>query len=351
MTQVETGKPASKQKVLILFTGGTLSMRVSTSGPLKPDKALEDLTTWLPELTDYADVAVEILSNQDSSLIQPELWLRLACRIEQAAHADDCHGIVILHGTDTLAYTASALSFLLPALNLPVVLTGSQRPLAVTRTDARNNILGAVESALEGPNEVMVFFNHHAFRGNRVTKIAIADFDAFDSPNCPPLGKAGIHYHWNQDNFWPATQRPTIWPDIPQQLPTPPWVLPWIPGLRFQDFAPALNNQWALVLEAFGTGNMPFDEDMADLISQFITRGGLVLVKSQVYRGGVSLDAYGPGKRLQSVGVISCQDMTMEAVVTKLMVLKAMGMQGDKMRKHLSNSLVGELSTPQITRD
>ena len=336
--------PNGKRKVLILSTGGTLGMRPVDGAPLKPSKMLNDLERWIPELNDYARIDVEIISDLDSSLIQPALWITLAHRIQEAQTKGDCAGIVILHGTDTLAYSASALSFLLPSLTIPVVLTGGQRPLAVTRTDARNNILGAVESALEGPVEVMVFFNNSAFRGNRSTKIAIGDFEGFGSPNYPCLGHAGISWEWRLNRFWPQTRRPTIWPPLPTRLPPPPWVLPWLPGLDFANLAEVLTHQWALILEAFGTGNMPYDARMRAQIQQFIERGGLVFIKSQVLKGKVVLDAYEPGKAMADTGIMGGSDMTREAMVTKLMVLKSLGLSNDNLLKHMSQNLVGEMS-------
>ena len=337
-------KKAAKNRVLVLSTGGTLGMRPTGGGPLQPYKILQDLLTWIPELQDYAEIQVEVLADLDSSLITPSLWLELAGRIRKAHLNDQPSGIVILHGTDTLAYTASSLSFLLPDLAIPVVLTGGQRPLAVTRTDARNNILGAVESALEGPVEVMVFFNNSAFRGNRATKIAIGDFDGFGSPNFPPLGKAGIFWEWNPDLFWPRTRRPTIWPDLPESLPQPPWILPWVPGLSFDDFAPALASQWAVILEAFGTGNIPVNPKLLHELQNYIERGGLVFVKSQVPRGRVALDAYAPGSAFKDMGILGGGDMTREAMVTKLMVLKGLGLANSKITSHMAQSLAGELS-------
>ena len=187
---VQNKTDGKTDRVLVLYTGGTLGMVPEGSSPLAPSIARKDLRRWIPELDECAEISVDIVTDVDSSLITPSLWLDLARRIESIQEDSDFRGVVILHGTDTLAYTSSALSFLLPNLQLPVVLTGSQKPLAVSRTDARNNILGAVEAVRYGPPEVMVFFRDKAYRGNRVTKVAIADFLAFSSPNFPFLGKA-----------------------------------------------------------------------------------------------------------------------------------------------------------------
>lgn len=319
-------------------------MRSVADSPLKPADALSDLLTWIPELREYASIDVEILANIDSSLMGPEIWIQLASRIERAQEEASHAGVVIIHGTDTLAFTSAALSFLLPGISLPVVLTGSQRPLAVTRTDARNNVLGAVETALEGPAEVLVFFRERAYRGNRVTKTAISDFRAFASPNFPALGKAGIDWDWSEELFWPRTRRPTIWPEIPDHLPIAPLVLPWLPGLDFGSIEPALERHWALIIEAFGSGNVPLHDATRSALMRFMDRGGHVAVRSQVVVGRADLDMYAPGKALLDLGVVGAADMTREATVTKLMVMQAVGLDSDRVRYHLGQSLCGELT-------
>lgn len=330
------------RNILVLATGGTLGMR-SKDGALVPDQVLKDLLIWIPELKDLADIHIEIIADIDSSEMNPDIWLQIARRVKEAEN-EAVDGVVILHGTDTLAYTASVLSFLIPDLGMPVVLTGAQRPLTSTRTDARNNILGAVETSLHGPVEVMVFFHNAAFRGNRVTKIAISDFDAFHSPNLPPLGKAGIDWDWNSSLFWPKTRRPSFWNDLPETLPPAPLVIPWVPGMHFEYLQPALSNHWAVILEAFGTGNIPYAPEVADCFRNYLDQGGLLYVKSQVMFGRVALGAYRPGKVLYDMGLRGGKDMTREAMVTKLMVLKGFGWDNARIRKKMSESLAGELS-------
>ena len=330
------------KSVLILSTGGTMGMRSST-GSLSPDRILHDLTKWLPELSDYAKVKVEILTDIDSSSLMPSLWLELAQRIKTAIAENECTGIVIIHGTDTLAYTASALSFLLPGLTLPVVLTGGQRPLGELRTDSRNNVFGAVESALEGPDEVMIFFYNKALRGNRATNVAIDDFDCFDSPNYPPLGEAGIIWNWESGRFWPKTRRPTLW-SLPTELPSPPMVLPYVPGMPLEHLLRSVNNHWAIILEAFGTGNMPFSDTIKAELKTYLDRGGLIFIKSQALKGNVLLEAYAPGKAMQEMGILGGHDMTREAMVTKIMVLQSMGLSQQELKYLMTQSLAGELT-------
>ncbi|MCB1052838.1 MAG: asparaginase [Acidobacteria bacterium] len=331
------------KKILFVVTGGTLGMRPKGDGPLVPSEAVSDLVHFIPELEEYAQIEFDILCNLDSTLITPDIWLKMAQRIEQVQEQRSHHGVVILHGTDTLAFSASSLSFLLPGLQIPVVVTGSQKPLAMTRSDARNNVLGALEACLDGPTEVMVFFNQSAFRGNRATKSSINDYNAFSSPNYPPLGKVGMHWEWNHDLFWPMTRRPSIAPSLPKSLPHAPLVLPWVPGLDPGDVLQNLKHQWGLVLEAYGTGNLPLSPSSREALLQFMTKGGIVCVRSQVQEGATRLQTYQPGKELLEMGIIPAGDMTREALVTKLMVIKSYGMSAEKARFQLGHSWAGEM--------
>jgi L-asparaginase len=346
MSMVYTNLSQDPKRVLVLSTGGTLGMRPGGEGELEPDQVLQDLQTWLPELSTFAQIDVEILENIDSTYITPNHWIKLALRIERAQNEKQHAGIVVLHGTDTLAFTASALSFLLPHLKLPVVVTGAQKPLAIPRTDARNNILGAVEAALAGPIEIMVFFHHKAFRGNRVTKTAISEFDGFDSANYPALGSAGTNWTWDRDLFWSRQKRPTVWQSLPKSLPSSPFLLPWLPGIDFTQFESVLEKQWAVIFEAYGSGNLPLEQEAKNLVIKYIERGGLLFIRSQVPRGGVNLGTYAPGKALARLGIVSCSDMTRETAVTKLMVLKAMGLDNTSIKAQMTTSLVGELNEP-----
>ena len=216
----------------------------------------------------------------------------------------------------------------------------------MTRTDARNNILGAIESSLDGPVEVMIFFNNTAFRGNRVTKVAISDFHGFESPNYPALGRAGMDWVWTPDLFWPPTRRPTLWRALPEALPTPPLVLPWVPGLDFQSLAPGLKHQWGLILEAFGAGNFPLTDITRASLAAFIEAGGVVAIRSQVLHGSLALEKYAPGQAIRGLHIAECHDMTREAAVTKLMVLKSLGLDVQTQIQKMGQSLAGELTQP-----
>ncbi|PIE01685.1 MAG: hypothetical protein CSA81_10455 [Acidobacteria bacterium] len=333
-----------KPRVKILYTGGTLGMSSSKSGELVPGEALADLSRWVPELAKLVDIDVDIIANMDSSLIQPELWLDLAEHVKDAQNDEKTDGIVILHGTDTLAFTASMLSFLIPDLQIPVVLTGSQKPLQIVRTDARNNIIGAVETCIEGPVEVLVFFRDNAFRGNRCTKSAISHFRAFESPNFPPLGKAGIRWKWRKQDFWPKTRRPSIWPDLPKSFPETPWVLPWTPGFNLSGLESGLRKQWAVIIEAFGAGNIPLIAKDKKVLKDYLNSGGLIALRSQVPKGEIEMGLYAPGKELMELGVINAGDMTREALLTKMMAMKALNFKGSELKHAIARTLVGEVT-------
>src|SRR5688572_5230981 len=186
--------------VLLLHTGGTLGMAGGRPSVLRPSAFFKTLKQRIPELFELARIELELFSNLDSCEMQPELWSRMAAHVHGRLREFD--GVVITHGTDTLAFTASALSFMLPGLDKAVVLTGSQRPLLEIRSDARLNLIDAVISALRGPKEVTVCFDSKLFRGNRTRKVRVAEYDAFESPNLPPLGVLGV-----DATFEPGLQR------------------------------------------------------------------------------------------------------------------------------------------------
>ncbi len=241
-----------RKTVLLLHTGGTLGMVGGRPHTLKPAPFAEALRARVPELTELANVELELFSNLDSSEVQPEAWLALARRLHQRLPEVD--GAVVIHGTDTLAYTASALSFLLPGLRRPVVLTGSQRPLQEVRSDARLNLIDAVTSALRGPPEVTVCFDSHLYRGNRTVKVKVAEYDAFASPNFPPLGTLGVHTHFL------AGLRPRGRPGLLPGLEPRVFLLKVFPGLDPALPLLLLPQLRGLVVEAYGAGNVPVEE-------------------------------------------------------------------------------------------
>jgi L-asparaginase len=329
-----------RKTVLLLHTGGTLGMVGGRPQALHPGPFAEALRARVPELTELCNIELELFSNVDSSEVQPEAWVQLATRLHQ--RLEEVDAAVVTHGTDTLSYTASALSFLLPGLRKPVVLTGSQRPLQEVRSDGRLNLVDAVTSALKGPREVTVCFDSHLFRGNRTVKVKVAEYDAFGSPNCPPLGTLGVHTH-----FLPGL-RPTGRPRLLQHLEPRVFLLKVFPGLDPQLPLALLPRIRGLVVEAYGAGNVPVDarsgRSLLPLFRAARSRKVPVLVVSQAQRDAVELGLYAGGAAISAEGAIDGGDLTAPAAVTKLMVGLPLHPDARRLRRYLETSVAGERS-------
>jgi L-asparaginase len=297
------------------------------------------LRARIPELAELAEVQLELFSNLDSSEIQPEAWVRLARAL--ARRLPEVDGAVVTHGTDTLAYTASALSFLLPGLDRPVVLTGSQRPLGEVRTDARLNLIDAVTSALRGPPEVTVCFDSKLYRGNRTLKNAVGEYDAFESPNFPLLGTLGVTTTFARG----LPPRPLRLADA---LDPRVFLLKVFPGL--DPFLPLalLERVHGLVVEAYGAGNVPVDAEggrsLLPLFREARVRRVPVVVVSQAHRNAVDLSLYQGGAAAMAEGAISGGDMTSVAAVTKLMHVLGTTRSLPAVRRAMERSVAGERS-------
>jgi L-asparaginase len=301
------------KRVLLIHTGGTLGMRGRRPHALKPGAFLSTLKARVPELFDLAHIELDLFSNVDSSELQPESWSALAQRLHQRLHRFDA--AVVTHGTDTLAWTASALSFMLEKLDKPVVLTGAQRPLAEVRTDARLNLIDAVTSALQGPAEVTVCFGSHLYRGNRVRKVSAGEYDAFDSPNCAPLGVLGVDARFH-DGLKRKGRRA-----VDARLDPAVFLLKVFPGLDPLLVLPMLPKVHGLVVEAHGSGNFPLHggRSLLKVFKEAKERGIPVVVVSQAHRNGVDLSLYEAGQAALLAGALSGADMTASAAVVKLM--------------------------------
>ncbi|MBL8951649.1 MAG: asparaginase [Myxococcaceae bacterium] len=325
------------KRVLLIHTGGTLGMRGRRPHALKPGAFLSTLKGRVPELFELAQIELELFSNVDSSEIQPESWPVLAERLHQRLKHFD--GAVVTHGTDTLAWSACALSFMLPGLDKPVVLTGAQRPLAEVRTDARLNLIDAVTSALQGPREVTVCFDSHLYRGNRVRKVSAGEFDAFDSPNCPPLGVLGVDVRF-QAGLSRKTSR-QLDPGLDPRV----YLLKVFPGLDPNVVLPMLGHIGGLVVEAHGSGNFPMKGERS-LLTVFRHARRLkvpVVVVSQAHRNGVDLTLYESGRAALDEGAISGGDMTSSAAVVKLMHgLGRYSRSGPSLAAYITRNVAGE---------
>lgn len=328
---------ARMKNILLVHTGGTLGMSGRRPDALKPGSFFRTVRERVPELTQLARLEFEVFSNIDSCEMQPELWVSLAQRL--AKRLPDFDGVVVTHGTDTLAETACALSFMLPGLRKPVVLTGAQRPLGEIRSDARLNLIDAVTSAIHGPREVTVCFDSHLYRGNRVRKVSIAEYDAFDSPNHPVLGVLGVDAKFLDGVAWEGRFK------LAARLDPRVFLLRVFPGLDPAIPLSILPRVKGMVVEAYGAGNFPSSKalgrSLTPVFAQAKELGVPVLVVSQAHRNGVDLSQYESGNAARDHGAISGGDMTVSAAVVKLMHGLA-NHSGDALRKYLQRSVAGE---------
>lgn len=326
------------KRILMLHTGGTLGMSGRRPQPLKPDTYTHSLLTRVPELRDLAQVDVEILFNVDSSNMTPPRWLAVARRVVEAQNTHD--GFVVIHGTDTMAYTASALAFLLEGRHGPVVFTGSQKPLGETRSDARGNLVGAVEMACQDIPEVGIYFDSRLFRGVRTLKTSVWQFDAFESPNLEPLARAGvdliIHDH---------VRRPQGPLRLHGGFTEGVVTLQLHPGLdaRVLDALVGSGQTRGIILRAFGAGNLPVEDGMwPAAIRRAVQARVPVVVVSQVPHGGVDLGWYECGQRTRDAGAADGGDLTTPAAVVKLMWGLHQGLDVEGIRALYQQDLRGE---------
>ena len=316
-----------RSSILIIYTGGTIGMKTDPdTGTLVPFdfSAIYEEFPSLKRLK--VDLEVQTLTPViDSSNVQPHNWVTLAELIQK--NYDRYDGFVVLHGTDTMSYTASALSFMFENLAKPVVFTGSQIPIGVLRTDGRENLITAIEIAGAHDEagrplvpEVSLYFQNHLFRANRTTKRSAEALSAFYSYNYPPLADVGVNITYNRS----AIHQPARY-DEPLRIATRfserVCIIKLFPGLTEQTLRGILSIQGlkAVVLETYGAGNAPTAEWFLRLMRETVDRGVLVLNVTQCDNGSVEMQLYETGQRLQSVGVISAHDMTTEAAITKLM--------------------------------
>lgn len=333
-------------RVLIVYTGGTIGMVQDENGSLHPF-ALDRIYDAVPQLKgcEYDIDSVTLDHIIDSSNMTPELWVDIADIIETNYNRYD--GFVVLHGTDTMAYTASALSFMFKNLAKPVVLTGSQLPLGMLRSDGRENIICALEIAstrLATIPEVCIFFENHLYRGNRSTKLSAENFDAFESYNYPSLAKAGINISFKEHLFLPMPQEPL---QVRRHFDTRVAILKLFPGIGPEVVRAVLqaHGLQGVIIETYGSGNAPTDEWFIDAIEEAINRGVIVLNVTQCKAGAVKMRQYAASCDLDRIGVIGAGDITVEAAITKMMCL--LGEYPDDknhVKLRLSQSLRGEIS-------
>jgi L-asparaginase len=331
-------------RLLLIHTGGTLMMSGGSTAPLAPDSYKRDLLSELPVLRKIADIETKILFNLDSSDMQPHHWVEVAATIHEALPRYD--GFVVVHGTDTMAYTASALAFLLPGLDRTVALTGSQRPLTDVRTDARTNLVGACHIATLRIPEVGIAFDSRFLRGCRAAKVDAWGMSAFGSPACPPLAELGLSVHIAPHVLPPRGPQP-----FDARLDPRVIAVRTFPGLdpRLLHGALAAGVR-GMVIEAFGAGNVPhLENSLIPVIEAASERDVPVVIVSQAARGAVDLTRYEGGVSAGGAGAIGAGDMTPEAALTKLMITigRAEAHTGSLVhaaRAAFATALVGEMS-------
>lgn len=336
--------------ILIIYTGGTIGMvHDPISDSLVPID-FRHVADHVPELRKfgYGLHSVSFDPVKDSSNIDPEIWIKIAEIIELSYREFD--GFVILHGTDTMAYTASALSFMLENLAKPVILTGSQLPIGLLRTDGKENLITAIEIAAAKENnlpvvpEVCIYFDNKLTRGNRTTKLSAEHFNAFDSPNCDPLADAGLHLRYNKSLIrHTAKGRSLI---VHKSFDTNVAILKLFPGMNKNLVRSIINIEGlrGLIIETFGSGNAPTFKWFIDYLKEYIDKGGIILNVTQCHGGSVEMGLYETSRLMLSAGVISGKDITSEASVTKLMHLLGRYSSKERVVQSLKRSLAGEIT-------
>lgn len=336
-----------RKRVYIAATGGTIAMRRTPSGWATEPGFLAELLAGLPELQAPEMPAYDLHEYEpllDSSNMTPRDWWRIAQDIEE--HYDDYDGFVVLHGTDTMAYTASALPFFLEGLGKPVIVTGSQIPLCEIRNDARANLLASLLIAAHEPiPEVCLFFGDKLLRGCRAVKVDADGLSAFDSPNYPVLGEAGIaiEIHWSRVRPAPSPNTRFRVREVDEVAIGALRLFPGIPAAFVQNvLRPPLKG---LVLEAYGVGNGP-DRDPAFLaaLAEATARGVVIVDTTQCLRGRVALGDYAVGTALANTGVVSGFDLTAEAALAKLYYLFSVGLPPEEVKRQMGRDLRGELT-------
>ena len=327
--------------VLLIYTGGTIGMYKTNEGSLRPFD-LDTLSIQIPELNNFdIDInAISIAQPIDSSNMSKEVWIQLAEIIEK--EYNNYNGSVILHGSDTMAFTSSALSFMLENLNKPVILTGAQLPIRVRRTDAKENIITSIEIAAKGSiPEVCVYFEYRLMRGNRCTKVNAEHFEAFKSPNFIYLAEAGLDIKYSPIKYDHTHKDLKVHTDLCEDV----LILKLFPSMKKEYIAKVLDLPYkGIILETFGAGNATTNDWFLAAIQSAMDNGKLILNVSQCLSGSVSQGLYETSSKLEEIGVISGKDMTTEAALAKMMYLLATEYSQEEIKQHLQISLRGELS-------
>ncbi len=345
-----------KANILLIYTGGTIGMIENPETGALESFNFQHLKDNMPELKKLGHTisTLQFDPPMDSSEMGSDSWKKLVKIIADNYHLYD--GFVILHGTDTMSYTASALSFMLENLSKPVILTGSQLPIGMLRTDGKENLITAIEIAAARENgfpvvpEVCVFFENELLRGNRTRKINADHFNAFRSYNYPPLAHAGIYIKYDVSQIYHPVARKPLKPHY--LLDRNIAILKIFPGISPHVVESILNipGLKGVVMETFGSGNAPGFDWFIGQLKEAVDRGIVIVDVTQCSAGSVEMHRYGTGHKLLEAGVISGYDSTTESAVTKLMFLFGHDMTPDQVKEHMSCSLIGEVTIPDFVR-
>lgn len=348
IVNINTASPEEpRAAVLIIYTGGTLGMSYDETGALAPFN-FSRILEKVPSLREF-NIHITVISFPeliDSANVRPEHWVNMAYIIYENYRRYD--GFVIVHGTDTMAYSASALSFMLEGLNKPVIFTGAQLPINSRRSDAHENFVTALEIASDRKDgipvisEVCIYFGNLLLRGNRSSKRQSIHFDAFESENYPVLAEAGVVIDYNKPALRPYTPKRKL--KFHNQIDPNVAILKLFPGIsrRVVESVLQIPDLRGVVLETFGSGNAPTDAFMLDSLSDAIERGLVILNISQCSGGRVIQGRYQTSKSLDHIGVVSGKDMTTEAAVTKMMFLLGKEKEAEKVKQLLPVPFCGE---------
>lgn len=338
--------------VLLIYTGGTIGMIQDPESNSYVPFNFENLYKHVPELSrfEFQIECIEFDQAIDSSEMKIEDWNHIGNIIFENYEKYD--GFVVLHGSDTMAYTASALSFMLDGLDKPVVLTGSQLPIGIIRTDGKENLITAIEIAgSKRPNgeskikEVCIYFEYRLYRGNRTTKFSASHFEAFMSPNFPILAEAGVEIEYHMTSTFRNVEKKEL--QLEQNWNNQILTIKAFPGMNSEFIIPAIAQKdlEGIVIESFGNGNMFKYPKLQKALKDFVDRGGVLLNITQCLNGMVREGVYESGLWLKQVGAISGRDLTFEAAVCKMMYVLGKESENEKRKALLKTNLVGEMST------